>query len=119
MEPMPLAPSTHMLNRQNENWKKLAIDRLMYHQAVNTKIYIHAVESRVKVFQKKKAPKKSFGRYEEIAVVTIINAQGVRGDYKALIDSETGEIYKTWDRTFEQKGIRPVKSVGLSPSGNI
>jgi hypothetical protein len=115
----PYSSSTQMLNQPSEKWKELAIDRLMHHQGVNTKIYIHSIESRIKVFQKKQQPEKTFGRYEEIAVVTIINAQGIRGDFKALIDSETGEITKTWDRTFEQKGIKPVIGQKLSPAGQI
>lgn len=96
-----------MTNKYNKKWKDLLGKQLMHHQLEGSKVYIKKEQSLLHTFKGK-------GELREIVQVSVKLPNAHRGNYRALINSETGKVISTWDRSFEHNGIRPKELKGFS-----
>lgn len=93
-------------NSVNKAWKDLATDRLEGMLKSEIELEIRPVESLVFVQHK-------MGRYVEHVKVVLKDKTGLSSAYDAYIDSQSGKIIRTWNRTkFEIKPTAFVQSRG-------
>jgi hypothetical protein len=99
-----------MINRSNQNWKDILGNELIRFQNEDTKVMIKEEFPVIKIQNGK-------GRYLEQVIVTYLFKNGNSSSYRALVDSESGAIIETWDKTIHEK-IK-IEGAGLSlPSVN-
>ena len=80
-------------NSVNPKWKnKLKTSYMRFHSKGDMKLNIKHVKSILEV------DKKNNGRNLEIVTMTF-RKEGEFNRFKALVDSETGKVLRTWDRT--------------------
>ena len=95
-----------MINTQNPNWKTLLGNDLLRFQREDTKVIIKEELPIIKVIDGK-------GQYLEQVIITYLLNNGDRNSYRALVDSETGLVLETWDRTIHEKYKIKRKSASL------
>ncbi|MGZ3789501.1 MAG: hypothetical protein ACXVLQ_13315 [Bacteriovorax sp.] len=93
-----------MINKVNPNWKEILGNDLLRFQAEDTKVIIKEEYPVIKIQNGK-------GQYLEQVVVTYLTKEGF-SSYHALVDSDSGFVTMTWDRTVNEK-VRPERA-GLS-----
>nr|BDT28209.1 hypothetical protein BHI3_16750 [Bacteriovorax sp. HI3] len=94
------ATELKMLNAINPDWKEIMGEDLMRFQPEDTKLMVKEEVPVIKIVDGK-------GRFLEQVIVTYLKKNGDKNSFKALVDSETGTIVETWDRTIhEQLGRR-------------
>lgn len=85
-----------MSNSLNENWKDaLGLELLRFHPE-ETKILIKEEDSILKVENGK-------GRLLEQVVVSYLQDNSMLSSFRALVDSQSGQVLETWDRTIHEK----------------
>jgi hypothetical protein len=84
-----------MINKINPEWKEILGHDLLRFQQEETKVMIKEEYSVIKVQNGK-------GQYLEQVSITYLLKNGNLSSYKALIDSETGFVTETWDRTLNE-----------------
>jgi hypothetical protein len=89
----------NMINKLNPNWKEIMGNDLMRFQSDKTKLLVKEELPVIKI-------QDGIGRYLEQVVITYLNKDGDRNSFKALVDSDTGVIVETWDRTIQEKLLR-------------
>lgn len=99
-----------MINSVNPEWKDIMGNDLMRFQPADTKLM---VKEEVPVIQITNGT----GRFLEQVTVTYLQNNGNRSSFKALIDSETGSVVETWDRTIHEQ-IRKKRGGLILPSTN-
>lgn len=93
-------------NKVNKEWKKLAYNRLNKMTDKKIKIEIRPVAPILFV-------KHNMGRYVEHVKVILKKENGLRSAYDAYVDSQSGAIVRTWNRTkFEVKPKLRIQSQG-------
>lgn len=93
-------------NKINKNWKKLALKKLNRYKPSNTKIEITPVKSAIFV-------KHNIGRYVEHVKIVLTKKSGLVSAYDAYVDSQSGSVIRTWNRTkIEFKPRTSVPSLG-------
>ncbi len=98
-----------MLNEINPEWKDIMGSKLMKFQPEDTKVLVKEELPVIQIIEGK-------GRFLEQVIITYVSTKGGRSSFKALVDSQTGTIIQTWDKTISEKRIR---TSGLSlPVGN-
>jgi hypothetical protein len=95
-----------MINSQNPNWKTLLGNDLLRFQREDTKVIIKEELPIIKVIDGK-------GQYLEQVIITYLLKNGDRNSYRALVDSESGLVLETWDRTIHEKYKIKRKSASL------
>lgn len=85
-----------MINTINPNWKKLLGDDLLNLQEEGTKVLVRKEFSVTKIVDHK-------GYYLEQVIITYLLKNGDQNSYRALVNSETGRVIETWDRTIHEK----------------
>jgi hypothetical protein len=100
-----------MLNKINPNWKEILGHELIRFQKNDTKVMIK-VEFPIIQIQNGK------GKYTEQVIVTYVLINGIINSYRALIDSETGSIIDTWDKTIHENYKRPRAGLVLPSEDN-
>lgn len=84
-----------MINTINPEWKELMGNEMMRFQSTDTKVIVKEDVPVIKVIN-------GVGRFLEQVTVTYLIKDGNRNSFKALVDSETGTIVQTWDRTIHE-----------------
>ncbi|MDD4975065.1 MAG: hypothetical protein PHY93_11975 [Bacteriovorax sp.] len=99
-----------LLNKINPNWKEILGHELLRFQNDDTKLMIKEEFSIIQIQNGK-------GRYVEQVIATYILKDGTIDSYRALIDSETGSVIETWDKTIYEN-YKKVKANLSLPSEN-
>ena len=84
-----------MINKINPDWKEILGNDLLRFQEEETKVMIKEEYSVIKVQNGK-------GQYLEQVSIRYLLKNGNSSSFKALIDSETGFVTETWDRTLNE-----------------
>ena len=79
-------------NKINENWMQLALGKLDRYTQQDTKLKIEHVKPAIFV-------KHNIGRYVEHVKIILKKDNGLVSAYDAYIDSQSGNIIRTWNRT--------------------
>lgn len=98
-----------MLNSINPEWKDIMGNDLMRFQPADTKLMVKEEVPVIKIIE-------GHGRYLEQVTVTYLQKNGNRSSFKALVDSETGSLVETWDRTVQEQIRRPRGGLFLPPT---
>lgn len=85
-----------MTNNFNPAWKEIMGNDLMRFQAEDTKLLVKEELPVIQIIDGK-------GRYLEQVIISYLTNDGGRSSFKALVDSDTGTIVETWDRTIGEK----------------
>lgn len=99
-----------MSNQINPKWKEEMGNYLIKFQQDNTKLIVKEELSLIKITEGE-------GRYFEQVVLTYLKKNGDSNSFRAMVDSETGAVVETWDRTINERLGRPRKGITL-PSVN-
>ena len=99
-----------MVNSINPDWKEIMGHELMRFQPANTKLMVKEEVPVIKIIEGQ-------GRYLEQVTITYLQKDGNRSSFKALVDSDTGSVVETWDRTVHEK-IRKQRGGLLLPPSN-
>lgn len=99
-----------MVNSINPDWKEIMGQDLMRFQPADTKLMVKEEVPVIKIIEGQ-------GRYLEQVTITYLQKDGNRSSFKALVDSDTGSVVETWDRTVHEK-IRKQRGGLLLPSTN-
>lgn len=97
-----------MKNKINPKWRELMGEGLMRFQSSTTKLLVKEESSLIKIEGDDVAPE---GQFLEEVKVTYLMANGDKRSFSALIDSETGTVVETWNRTLEEKIDRNKKPI--------
>jgi hypothetical protein len=84
-----------MINKINPKWKSILGTELLRFQNNDTKVLIKEEFSLIQIQEDK-------GRYAEQVIITYVLKNGSVNSSRALIDSETGSIFETWDKTIHE-----------------
>lgn len=85
-----------MINSLSPNWKETMGHNLMRFQDEETKLFVKEELPVINIEDGK-------GRFLEQVLVTYLSKDGNKSSFKALVDSETGALVETWDRTIHEK----------------
>ncbi len=85
-----------MVNKINPDWKEVLGNDLLRFQQEDTKVLIKEEFPMIKIQNGK-------GQYLEQVIVTYLFKNGNFSSYHALVDSETGFVTETWDKTVHEK----------------
>lgn len=85
-----------MINKPNHNWKEILGSDLIRFQNEETKVMIKEEFPVIKI-------QNGRGQYLEQVIVTYLFKNGNLNSYRALIDSESGMVIETWDKTVHEK----------------
>ncbi len=99
-----------MINKINPDWKTILGNDLLRFQEEETKVMIKEEFPVIKVQNGK-------GLYMEQVVVTYVFKNGNFSSFHALVDSDTGFVTETWDRTVHEK-VRPKRAEITLPEIN-
>lgn len=88
-----------MVNKVNPDWKNILGADLLRFQEEDTKVLIKEEFPIIKIQNGK-------GQYLEQVIVTFVFKNGGFSSYHALIDSDSGFVTETWDKTVNEK-IKP------------
>jgi hypothetical protein len=91
-----------MENKINPNWKDILGNELLRFQNNDSKVMIKEEFSIIRIQEDK-------GQYVEQVIVTYILKNGRINSYRALIDSETGSIIETWDKSVHEN-LKPERA---------
>ena len=89
-----------MMNSVSKNWKQIVARNLMTYQDASTKLIMKKEESLIKV-------ENNQGRYVEVVNVGYLNENGRPMGFRAMVDSQSGAILSTWDRSIYGQPFRP------------
>lgn len=85
-----------MINVVSSEWKEQMGTDLMRFQSEKTKIMVREDASLIKIENEK-------GRYVEQVTITFLMEGGITNSFKALVDSSSGRILETWDKSIHEK----------------
>lgn len=85
-----------MHNAVNPEWKEHLGRSLIILQDPDTKVLVVEETPVIDVHNGK-------GRYMEEVIITYLKKNGDRSSYRALVDSSSGEVLETWDRTIQEQ----------------
>lgn len=85
-----------MINWPNPNWKDLLGNELIRFHNENTKVMVKEEFPVIKIQNGK-------GRYLEQVIISYLFKNGNFNSYRALVDSESGIILETWDKTIHER----------------
>jgi len=99
-----------MLNRPDPKWEKKLAHELLRFQPEGVKTIIKHERDIILVYNNQ-------GRYLEQVIVTYLNSNGKSYSFRATVDSASGQVLKTWDRTqYEDWGKRPMQFTQFTDS---
>ncbi|MDO9181379.1 MAG: hypothetical protein Q7U04_03180 [Bacteriovorax sp.] len=100
-----------MTNKISPNWKEILGAELLRFHDKDAKVMIKDEFSIIRIQNGK-------GHYLEQIIVTYVLKDGANSSYRALVDSETGAVMETWDKTiYENYKINKRTKLSL-PSEN-
>lgn len=102
-----------MQNTINNQWKSLLGSDLLRFQEPETKVIIREELPVIKIFD-------DHALYLEQVVITYLLKNGEKSSYRALVDSETGLVLETWDRTLnENQRFKKRPNLNPVPMNNV
>lgn len=104
------ATELEMVNKVSSDWKEILGNDLLRFQKDETKVLIKEEFPVIKIQNGK-------GQYLEQVIITYTFKNGNFSSFRALIDSETGFVTSTWDKTVNEK-VKPEKAGLTLPSIN-
>ena len=81
-----------MVNEINADWKENLAEHLMRFQDAETKVMVKKEASLIKI-------EHGIGRYVEVVNVGYLNPDNKTMGFRAMVDSESGALISTWDRS--------------------
>lgn len=99
-----------MVNKVNPQWKEIMGEDLMRFQPEETKLMVKEELPVIKI-------ENGQGRFLEQVIVTYLLKNGEKNSFKALVDSESGAIVETWDRSIHEKVKKRRGELTLPPIG--
>lgn len=99
-----------MVNKVNPDWKNILGNDLLRFQEEETKVMIREELPVIKIQNGK-------GQYLEQVLITYVFKNGNYSSYHALVDSDTGFVTETWDRTIHEK-VKPERAEIALPEIN-
>ncbi len=87
-------------NKYNKEWKGKLGKKLLAFQPKNVKLFIRKDDALVLI-------ERGGGRLVEKVSISFIHTNGMKTGYEAYIDSETGDVVKTWNQTRHEKDNLP------------
>ena len=100
-----------MTNKINPNWKDILGHELIRFQTEDTKVMIKEEFPIIQISNEK-------GRYVNQVIVTYIEKDGMTNSYRALVDSETGSVIETWDKTIHENLKKQRVNLSLPSENN-
>ncbi|MEC7181305.1 MAG: hypothetical protein VXW15_01225, partial [Bdellovibrionota bacterium] len=97
-------------NKKNEEWELELRNRLLDSLDNKPKLTIKREKSLIKILKDK-------ARYIEQAQIIIDHEDGRQDSFRALIDSESGRIIRSWDRTIHENFLKKPRK--FAPSGKL
>ncbi len=98
------------INKVNPSWKEKLSENLLLHRERKAKLLILPEKSLIKI-------KNNKAQYLELVSISFLFKGDDRNSFHAFVDSETGAILETWNRSIHDKvGSRPLK---LTPNGTL
>ena len=97
-------------NKKNDDWETELRNRLLDSLDNKPELTIKKEKSLIEVLKDK-------ARYIEQAQIIIDHEDGRQDSFRALIDSESGKILRSWDRTIHENFLKKPRK--FSPSGNL
>ena len=91
-----------MTNKPNPNWKDILGNELLRFQATDTKVMVKEEFPVIKI-------QNSEGQYLEQVIITYVSKNGDQNSFRALVNSETGLVVETWDRSIQEK-VKPERA---------
>ncbi len=99
-----------MVNKVNPNWKEILGNDLLRFQQEDTKVMIKEEFPMIKIQNGK-------GQYLEQVIITYAFKNGNFSSFHALVDSDSGFVTETWDKTVNEK-IKPNRAELTLPEFN-
>ncbi len=96
------------INTPSKDWKKKFAKKILRFFGENSKAFIKEEESLIEV-------KNGVARHLNQVVVTFLSSTGRKNIYRAHVDSETGQMVRTWDRTIHEDHRMRKDKVRLTP----
>ncbi len=84
-----------MINKINPHWKEILGQEMLRFQNVDAKVMIKEEFPIIQI-------QKGEGQYVEQVIITYLYSDGKIESFRALIDSESGKILETWDKTIRE-----------------
>lgn len=100
-----------MLNKINPDWKDILGHELLRFQDEDTKVLIKEEFPIIQI-------KNGKGFYSEQVIITYVLKDGSVNSFRALIDSDTGSITDTWDRTIHERFKKEGAGLSLPTENN-
>ena len=97
-------------NKKNEDWELELRNRLLDSLDNKPELTIKREKSLIKILKDK-------ARYIEQAQIIIDHEDGRQDSFRALIDSESGRIIRSWDRTIHENFLKKPRK--FAPSGKL
>ena len=97
-------------NKKNEEWELELRNILLDSLDNKPKLTIKREKSLIKILKDK-------ARYIEQAQIIIDHEDGRQDSFRALIDSESGRIIRSWDRTIHENFLKKPRK--FAPSGKL
>ena len=97
-------------NKKNEEWELELRNRLLDSLDNKPELTIKREKSLIKILKDK-------ARYIEQAQIIIDHEDGRQDSFRALIDSESGRIIRSWDRTIHENFLKKPRK--FAPSGKL
>lgn len=108
----PIPPVLSFRNKRSKDWKKKLGNSVMRFLKNDTKLFLKEMDS-LSILERDKA------RFVEKVSIRIQSPQGRLNSYNALVDSETGEIVKTWNQTIHESMTQNKNALKLRASGGL
>lgn len=97
-------------NEVDEDWKNKLSEKLLKHRAREAKLVIKGKDSVIRI-------RNGMARYLEVVQISFLFQGDESSSYSAYVDSSTGEVIQTWDRTIQDRvRKRPIR---LVPDGTL
>jgi hypothetical protein len=90
------AEPLNLINSISKNWRDKLGKELIRFQPDDVKLTIHHEISAIDI-------QGNSGRHVEKVIVTFLNPDGLQNSFRAMIDSDSGKILDTWDRTHTER----------------
>lgn len=100
------------INEVSDDWKSKAAGKLLRFQDPSTKLLIMPQKSVAKV-------EEQGVRLAEVVSVRFLTKDGKKTSYSALIDSQSGEVIRSWNQTIVDAPYESKQKVKLTNTGSL
>ncbi len=100
-----------MINKVSKNWREKMGKDLMRFQNEETKVMVQDEFSVIRIVEGQ-------GQYMQQVAITYLLPTGERNSFRALIDSESGMILETWDKSIGEKTAKQKEKIRFPSAQN-